>query len=426
MIKTPFFSSKIWIAVLFFGFSIFLTFNRHSKSGVQNYHSEIWADKAGYYIYLPALFIVNFDGHNLPLNIDKKTGNGFSVEDGIIKTKYTLGVALMQSPFFLAGHFLAKLMGYESNGFSLFYHKMINIAAVCYTFLAFIFLYLFLIRYLSPGVALVSLSSLYLGTNIFYYSIFETGMSHIYSFFLFACFIYLSPFVTRQHQKKSFYLLFGVIIGLIIVVRPINVMFLPVYFIFNSIKFYDTKTALTNFLLVAAAAILVVLPQLFYWNYAFGNYFHYSYGQEGFSNWFAPKLVQLWFSTNNGWLVYNPMVFLILAGCVILYKQHPQKSIGFTIYLLLISLVFASWHDWSYGCSYGCRPYVEYYVIMALPLGFFIEKLSSKFTFRVLLIAMLVIFIGYNQKLMFSYDGCWYGGTWDSSELLRLVLSATK
>ena len=41
--------------------TLFLTFNKHSKSGYYNYHSEIWADKAGYYVYLPAVFKFNFN-----------------------------------------------------------------------------------------------------------------------------------------------------------------------------------------------------------------------------------------------------------------------------------------------------------------------------------------------------------------------------
>jgi hypothetical protein len=92
---------KISFLTFILGFFIFLSLNRHSKSGIQNYHSEIWADKAGYYIYLPAFFIYNFQVDGLPAEIDKKTGNGFIVRDGKIITKYTYGVALLQAPFFI-------------------------------------------------------------------------------------------------------------------------------------------------------------------------------------------------------------------------------------------------------------------------------------------------------------------------------------
>jgi hypothetical protein len=251
-------------------------------------------------------------------------------------------------------------------------------------------------------------------------------MSHIYSFFLFTCFIYLGPFVTKHNQKKIFFLLFGLIIGLIIIVRPINIMFLPVFFIFNNYEFSSIKNNITKLSLVAITALIVIIPQLIYWKYSHGQYFHYSYGGEGFSNIFNPKLLQLWFSTNNGLFIYNPIIILILIGFFFFYKNSPVKSIIISVYFVLISFIFASWHDWSYGCSYGCRPYVEYYSILALPFGFFIEKLNTNSFFKPILVSFLIIFIIYNLKLIFSYDGCWQGGIWDWSELLKLVLSSVK
>lgn len=417
---------KIWLSLLFLGFIIFLTFNRHSKSGIQNYHSEIWADKAGYYIYLPALFIYNFRTEELPTDIDKKTGDGFFIEDGKIRTKYTYGVALMQAPFFIVCHGVTKLFGFNDDGFSLPYHKAINIAAVIYSLLSSLLLYYFLIRYLNKKVALITLISLYLGTNIFYYSIFETGMSHVYSLFLFTCFLYLGPFVTKKEGKKLHYFLFGLIIGLIIVVRPINFIFIPVYFIFNTFNVSDIKKNLSNYLLVVITAISVIIPQLFYWKYSFGSYFQYSYGEESFSNVFKPELLKLLFSTNNGLFIYNPLIIFCLAGLFFLYKSLPKISIAIAVYFVFISYIFSSWHDWGYGCSYGSRPYVEYLSILALPFGFFIHQLKEKFPYKFVLISLCIACIIYNQKLIFSYDGCWYGGVWDWSELLKLIVSNTK
>ena len=140
---------KIWLLFLFLGFTIFLSLNRHSRSGIQNYHSEIWADKAGYYIYLPSLLIYNFHTERMPTEIDKKTGNGFFIEDGKIITKYTYGVALLQAPFFIVCHGVSKLFGFNDDGFSLPYHKAINISEVIYSFFSFLLLYFFLIRYLN-------------------------------------------------------------------------------------------------------------------------------------------------------------------------------------------------------------------------------------------------------------------------------------
>jgi len=177
-----------WIGlVLFFGVLLFLTFNKHSKSGYFNYHSEIWADKAGYYSYLPAALRFKFNPDNFPDSIDHKTGNGFNLDykNKKVRTKYTYGVALLQLPFFCIADVLSNPLNFESNGFSPIYHWCINVASIFYLMLGLIFLFLFLKTSFGTQTSFLVTISIFLGTNLFYYSIDETGMSHIYSFFLF-------------------------------------------------------------------------------------------------------------------------------------------------------------------------------------------------------------------------------------------------
>lgn len=414
------------LLLLFYGFTIFLTLNRHSNAGIQNYHSEIWADKAGYYIYLPAYFIYEFDGEELPDGIGKKTGDGFFVEDGKIKTKYTSGVAILQAPFFLATHFVSTSLGYESGGFSPIYHNMINISAVTYSFFALILLYLFLIRYVPKRLAFISVACIYLGTNLFYYSIFETGMSHIYSFFLFSFFLYLSPFILKPKKNIAVHILFGLIVGLIILIRPLNILFLPAFFILHKFKLRDLKLYIKSFLIMIFSAFIVIVPQFIYWKYASGSYLFYSYSNEGFTNLFSLKLLNIWFSPNNGLFIYSPLVIFALIGIFMLRQFTIKKRLFIGAYFLFISLVIASWHDWTYGCSYGCRPYVEYYAILALPFSSFLKEIAIKKYLSLIFAVLIVIMIIYTMKIMFSYDGCWYGGDWDWEELYRLLISNTK
>lgn len=413
------------ILIVFFSITVFLTLNRHSKSGVENYHSEIWADKAGYYIYLPLYFIYDFDIEKMPNEIDRRTGYGFFVKDGKIITKYSYGVALMQSPFFVITHFLSKYLGYNNDGFSAPYHKLIDLAAVTYSFFGLIFLCFFLRRYVGLPTAIVSTIVLYLGTNLFYYSIFDTGMSHTYSFFLFACFLFLSPFLI-QNSSPIYFMLFGLIAGLIVAVRPINILFFPSFFLFNNISIAALKQNLKSYILIFVPFIAVLIPQFLYWKYAFDNYFQYAYQHESFSNWFQPNFLLIWFSTNNGLFIYNPIFLLIIFGIIYLYKKHKFRSVAYMFYFMLISYVIASWHDWTYGCSYGCRPYTEYYAIFALPLAFFIKELNRKSIHSMVVIVFLVITILYNQKLIFTYDGCWYAGNWDWGALLQILLASPK
>ncbi len=419
----------IFFFIFFFIVACFLSFNRHSKSIIYTYHSEIFADKAGYYIYLPAFFIYNFQVEKLPEHIEEKTGNGFSIDrnNNKIVTKYTYGVALMQAPFFVMAHLLAKQFGYMDDGFSLIYNKTINIASVFYTTLAFIFLYFFLIRYISNYIALLTLIGLFLGTNIFYYSIFETGMSHIYSFCLFSAFLLLSELIFRPNQKTYINIIFGIVVGLIIVVRPINLIFLPLFFLFNQSNNYrNIKNLFVPVSIIIFSAFIIVIPQLIYWHYLTNNFILYSYYNESFANIMSPKIVHLWFSTNNGLVIYNPLIILILSGIFFMREVHIKLSLLLSIYFVFISYVFASWWSWDYGCSYGSRPFVEYYSLFSLPFGFLIQYATKhKLSFS-LISFLIVLFIAWNLKLIFSFDGCWYGGNWDWKAFTQLLVSETK
>ena len=51
-----------WIFfIILLAASLYLTLNLHRNNGYFNWKSEIWADRAGYYIYLPSFFMYHFD-----------------------------------------------------------------------------------------------------------------------------------------------------------------------------------------------------------------------------------------------------------------------------------------------------------------------------------------------------------------------------
>lgn len=154
--------------LVLYGLLLFLSLNRHSHSGYYNYHSEIWADKAGYYVYLPAALKFNFDASQFPDSIEQKTGFGFKLDkkSNLVLTKYTYGSALMQLPFYLLADLLAEPLGYEADAFSPIYYKFIDIAAVTYLMLGLIFLYLFLKKRSNPLLAGCTVLLLVFASNL--------------------------------------------------------------------------------------------------------------------------------------------------------------------------------------------------------------------------------------------------------------------
>lgn len=414
-----------------FGSLLFLTFNMHSRSGYFNYHSEIWADKSGYYVYLPLAINYGFSGNRFPDSVDQKTGNGFRIENDKVITKYTYGVALMQLPFYLMADLLSESLGQERNGFSPVYHWSVNVAAVFYLMLGMILLYGYFSGFLKKRTSLILLIVMLAGTNLYLYSIDETGMSHIYSFALFSAFLNRLT-VYSEAKKISIHQLFllSAIAGLIIVVRPLNILFLLVsFFLLNRTnevtwQWLNNNILNKNLLLIIITIIILLIPQIIYWKYAFGSYFVNPYPGEGL-NWLSPQPTITLFSPNNGLFIYTPLFFVIIFALIycIYYNIQKQKAIILSITLLVFTYILSSWWLPSFGCSFGARNYVEYYTIFILPIGFLYEGLQKqKNVGRYFFWMIVIVFVVYNLKLSYSFDECFLGkDNWDWNEYFRVL-----
>lgn len=411
---------------------LFLSFNKHSKSGYFNYHSEIWADKAGYYVYLPSALIHGFNAEAFPDSIDVKTGKGFTLdtEHNKVLTKYTYGVALMQLPFFALAHLLAPVFAFKANGFSPIYHWSINVAAVFYLLLGLYALFKSLMPRFDVYIALCTVLCLFLGTNLYYYAIDDTGMSHVYSFALGSIMLHL--FLRTQYGfKANIWQLsaFGVIAALLVIIRPTNLLFILALLFIDSQSAKAVFQRLQHLLLprnlvgILLPAIVVILPQMYYWHYASGSWLSYTYGDEGF-DFLSPKLLHVWFSPNNGLFSYTPLFFIIVTG--MLHMMRKKLLNGWYLFLLfmIISYVFSSWWAWNFGCSFGARSYVEYLTLFSIPLAHFLSGIRLKPEAKHLtIIAFIVLSIAFNLKMTYSYDKCFFGSDhWDWQTYWQLIM----
>jgi hypothetical protein len=423
--------------ILLAGILLFLTFNRHSRSGIQTYHSEIWGDKAGYYVYLPAAFLYSFDAARFPQEIDSLTGNGFQLdrEDHRVLTKYTCGVAVMMTPFFLTTHAIASLFNALNDGFSAPYHRMIDVAAIFYLMAGFLLWYHVLRRYFTQTVAILTIATLFLGTGLYYYAIDETGMSHVYSFFLFSLYLFaIQHLFSGMKPSVKWILITGITAAMIILVRPVNAIFLPVILFLDATSRRETMSRIRyllrwkSLLILILITFLILLPQGLYWHYAFGNFLAYTYQGEGFTNLAAPKIIEFLFSTNNGLLLYNPILLLAMSGVVLMLIRHQRNGWMTAAMFSLAVYLFSSWWNWYYGCGYGNRSFVEYTSLMALPFGYQFNTIwnHSKKVIPLLWMILIGFLVLINMKMIYSWDGCWYGTTWDWDRFFGLLISAPK
>lgn len=411
-----------WLA--FAALTLWFSFHIHSRSAPFTYKSQIFADKAGYYIYLPATFVFGFDADAVPDSLSEKVGSGFLItEDNKIYTKYPIGVSLMQSPFFLLAHgVVAPVTGQASDGFSPAYHAMVDVAAWAYMLLGMGLLFTVLRRRHSLGRTVGTLALLLLGTNLAYYYATESGMSHIYSFCVVAALILLLDGLgDRQALGAGRALALGGLCGLLVVTRFTNVLLLSLVLAWGvgSLSGLGQRIRLvlaprTLPLLLLGPAVLIGL-QLAYYHYLTGSFFLYSYGDEGF-DFLHPQLLKALFSPNNGLFPHAPIVLFGLIGLGIMAARREAMGWYGLGLFAICAYLFSCWWQWYFGCAFGQRSYVELYPILAFGIAQFLQWVSERLprpaqvaTWCVLIVMCLLV-----TNHMYHFKLCYIGqGDWD-------------
>lgn len=325
-------------------------------------------------------------------------------------SKMTMGLALLYSPFIIAAHGLAGPLGYPADGYSNPYRVALIISSLFYVIAGLFFLSKLLRKYFARGAVAVTILALGLGTNLYFYATIEPAMSHAYSFSLFAIFIYLTDrWVSEPNWRHSIFL--GLVGGMIVLVRPSNLiifMLVPLWQIgsFSALK-ERFKLFAREFTKVFASGLLVAmvfLPQVIYWKYSTGSYFHYSYGEERFY-FNDPAFLSGLFSYRKGWLLYTPIMTFSLFGLIVLYAKCRKMFWAVAVFTLINMYILWSWWCWWYGGSFGQRALIESYALLSIPLAAATQYLmSGKTAIRSAFMSLVIILVTLNIFQTFQYS----------------------
>lgn len=391
----------------------FVTTNIHW--GKNKWQNIIEADAKGYYAYLPAVFIyhdLNFGFYDSIEN--KKYYNDHLVydyrataPDGRRIDKYYCGTAIAQLPFFLGAHLISKISGADADGYSRPYLLSVTIAALFYLFTGLWFINKLLKLYgISDKSRSLTLVALLFGTNLFFYSVCEMGMSHVYSFAFVAMFcFYLKKYLLGFRPRDLFISL--LLLGMVFLIRPVNVLIVlvipflagsPGNAVYGAGSLFRNKKALAGGI---AAMLALISIQCIIYKISTGRFWIYSYGDERFD--FAhPHFAAILFSYKKGLFLYTPLYLLSLAGLYFLYRKKKFEAGAFLFFFVVVTYVLSSWWNWWYGGSFSSRVYVEFLPVFAILLGTLIANISGRF-FRVALPALIVLLIALCQVQTYQY-----------------------
>lgn len=380
-------------------------------------------DSEGYYQYLPHFFILDW------AQMDKMHWT-VKYENGKNLNVYTCGVAIMQSPFFLAAHAISYFFELERTGYTSVYFLSLFYASLFYVLLGLLFLYKFLRRFFNHKAAFSSIILIFFATNLFYYTIIAPGMSHAYSFSLVAFFIFAVPVFYENPTFKNI-LLVAFPLALATLIRPTNLLVVFFLFLYDTydvgalrtrIRFWLTRWYFLFILLVVG--VVVVSPQMLYWHFITGKYIFYSYQDGGtFPYWLSPKIFTVLFGPRNGWYLYTPLMIFATIGLIYLAKKKQLSSWAIALILVAIIYINSSWWRPTFSGAAGYRALIEYLPFMAIPLSYFSDKIFNKRKLFVRLYwGVLVFFVIYNVLFAYKYSPWhWWNTEWQWSYFLKLV-----
>lgn len=388
-----------------------LSFANFNIKKWKNFGTIDW-DVIGYYDYLPASFIYH-DFYMDFVKTDAKYAEQHMfwpvpAPNGNFVNKYTMGMSVMYAPFFFIAHLKSQAAHTNPNGFSWYYHKYIHLSCLFYLIIGLIFLRILLLRWFSEWATAISIPAISLGTNLFYYASSEAAMSHAYSFSISAIFL-VAVCKWFDNPKFKYVLLIGISLGLMSLIRPINLSFalFPLLYGVQNIK--DIQKNLLFFLKhpghftwIILIVGLIWLPQLLYWKTVTGDFFYYSYQNERFF-FLNPHPLLGMFSFRNGWLIYTPIFIFALYGMYHLVRiQHTLKwtVLGFAI--IYIYIVFSWWCWWYVG--FGNRGMIDLYALLSIPFAASIAYLLSKPSkIKISFLSLVFVLILFSQFQSWQY-----------------------
>jgi hypothetical protein len=375
-------------------------------------------DSVSYYSYLPATFVqkdlklrfINeanaYDYALRSMYAPLKAPNGNYVIKG------SMGMAVLYAPFFFIAHFIAPHTSFAADGFSSIYQFAVLMSGLFYFTIGLFYMRKTLLLFYSEKITSITLIALFFGTNLVCYTTLQAAMSHQYIFFLFALFIWFSIRWHRE-QRWKYSIILGLVFGMIILVRPVNVLFILFFLLYDVKNVADLKGRMQllwrnslGLLLAGVLAFLVFLPQLLYFKYVTGHYFFNSYIGEWF--YFAhPHLAECLVGFRKGWLLYTPMMVFALAGLFFLKRNAKPFLVVSVLLTCLYFYILSSWWCWWYGGGFGWRAIIDLYPLLALPMAaFFAAVLYRKKWYSKTTTVFIVLFIILNlfQTIQFHYN----------------------
>ncbi len=389
----------------------------------------VGSDGVYYYVYLPSLLLdgdldfrdeyAHFFAYD-PARVERLLSNRTPV--GRLPNQWPIGPAILWSPFFLLAHLLASLLRWlgfpvATDGYGYLYQTFVLSGSILYGGAGLLLVYRFARAMVSEQAALVATGLIALAGNLIYYLTAEPYMAHTLS--VFASGLFFHTWLRRRGRPGiRTALLYGLLGGLMALIRPQDGLFLALPFLarlpsaWRGLRDGDRRPAiglLRDGLIAGPVALLVFSPQMVVWGVLYGNPFRspYTYHPGTDFYWLSPRLGAVLFSAFRGLFTWHPIFLPALVGLFPAYRRDRTFALlgglGFVVQWYIIS----SWHNWMQGDAFGGRMFLVCTPIFVMGLAHLIEGTAKRWSWPavyalggLLLVWNFLLFVEYRFDLV--------------------------
>ena len=365
---------------------ILFTWTRFIAGEGKGWQSIISSDGTGYYAYLPSLVIYGDPSWEKFTAVECRiygrpdyNPKYLTLVNDRQVNKYFSGEAILLLPFFLAALLFSWISGTDLNGLSFWFQFFIGIGSLFYLLAGLHYLKKILKSFsFSEDVVAFAMFAVFAGTNLFYYTLGQPSMSHLYSFFAINAFTW-SCIQFNTTPSNRLRIRSGIFLALLVLIRPTNVLVLLIIPLFLNGKLISAFIKqMVNLkhpgFIISFALLLAVQPLL--WHLQTGRWLIISYPDEGFY-FLRPRIVDFLFSFRRGWFIYTPLMLLTLPGIFLLPGKKHQNLSAFFLFFAFLIYLSSSWWCWYYADGFGQRSMIDFYGLFAVLIAASISRLAS-------------------------------------------------
>jgi len=245
---------------------------------------------------------------------------------------------------------------------------------------------------------------IFLGTNIFWFSIFESTTPEIIGAFYTAAILY---YIAQTERNKNPYQLFfeGFLAGYCFSYR-IQLLWVMIYFLMTTFKKRTSKLNVFAFLtgLLSSIALFLLIKEVQNPGESFST--HGVYVRTSAFWYFAPRSFITSLIGPNGYFTTQPLYLCVFFALIyfVSKKRMGEESLSVTIAILFHFLLLSYHFTWPVFDGFIGRHNIIYAPIYMVAFGFLLEELSkTQKAFR-LFIVSTVIFIVYHLLITQVYN----------------------